>query len=189
MKSQSCEIGSLNHRIAWKFEVHIGSTAAVVPVKCQSDRSLFALFAAYLHLSAGMFLCLRLKMLCIYLWASRLGQILPRTTHTHYNSYPGQLVLGTRNNSYPRPTQDKPNPSKSYPWQVWHEQLSSDYDNSIEYLSIARNFHQDGRHDLSSPMKLEPNITTSSIWSLQISEVMQSQGLNIFKPLYYASQN
>ena len=37
MKSQSREIGSLNDRIALKFDRHIGSTAAEVPLKFQSN--------------------------------------------------------------------------------------------------------------------------------------------------------
>ena len=38
--SRSREIGSLNYRIALKFDRHFGSTAADVPVKFQSDRSI-----------------------------------------------------------------------------------------------------------------------------------------------------
>ena len=38
VKSRSHEIGTLNCRIALKFDRHIGSTAAEVPVKFQSDR-------------------------------------------------------------------------------------------------------------------------------------------------------
>ena len=37
MKSRSYEIGSLNYRIALKFDRHFGSNAAEVPVKFQSD--------------------------------------------------------------------------------------------------------------------------------------------------------
>ena len=37
MKSRSHEIGSLNYRIVLKFDKHISSTAADVPVKFQSD--------------------------------------------------------------------------------------------------------------------------------------------------------
>ena len=33
-------IGSLNYRIALKFDRHIGSSAAEVPVKFQSDRTI-----------------------------------------------------------------------------------------------------------------------------------------------------
>ena len=40
MKSRSREIGSLNYRIALKFDWHIGSSAADVPIKFQSDRAI-----------------------------------------------------------------------------------------------------------------------------------------------------
>ena len=40
MKSRSHEIGTLNCRIALKFDRHIGSNAAAVPVKFQSDRTI-----------------------------------------------------------------------------------------------------------------------------------------------------
>ena len=40
VKSRSHEIGTLNCRIALKFDRHIGSTAAEVPVKFQSDRTI-----------------------------------------------------------------------------------------------------------------------------------------------------
>ena len=40
MKSRSHEIGTLNCCIALKFDRHIGSTAAEVPVKFQSDRTI-----------------------------------------------------------------------------------------------------------------------------------------------------
>ena len=39
VKSRSHEIGTLNCRIALKFDRHIGSTAAEVPVKFQNDRT------------------------------------------------------------------------------------------------------------------------------------------------------
>ena len=40
-KTSRCrEIGSLNYRIALKFDRHVGSTAAEVPVKFQSDRTI-----------------------------------------------------------------------------------------------------------------------------------------------------
>ena len=39
MKSLSREISSLNYRIALKFDRHIGSSAAEVPVKFQSNGS------------------------------------------------------------------------------------------------------------------------------------------------------
>ena len=38
--SRSHEIGNLNCRIALKFDRHIGSTAAEVPVKFPSDRTI-----------------------------------------------------------------------------------------------------------------------------------------------------
>ena len=38
VKSRSRETDSLNCRITLKFDRHIGSTAADVPVKCQGDR-------------------------------------------------------------------------------------------------------------------------------------------------------
>ena len=40
MKSRSHEIGTLNCRIALKFDKHIGNTAAEVPVKFQSDQTI-----------------------------------------------------------------------------------------------------------------------------------------------------
>ena len=40
VKSRSHEIGTLNCRIALKFDRHIGSNAAEVPVKFQSDRTI-----------------------------------------------------------------------------------------------------------------------------------------------------
>ena len=40
VKSRSHEIGTLNYRIALKFDRHIGSIAAEVPVKFQSDRTI-----------------------------------------------------------------------------------------------------------------------------------------------------
>ena len=40
MKSRSHEIGTLNCRIALKFDRHIGSNVAAVPVKFQSDRTI-----------------------------------------------------------------------------------------------------------------------------------------------------
>ena len=40
VKSRSHEIGTLNSYIALKFDRHIGSTAAEVPVKFQSDRTI-----------------------------------------------------------------------------------------------------------------------------------------------------
>ena len=40
VKSRSHEIGTLNSRIALKFDRHIGSTAAEVPVEFQSDRTI-----------------------------------------------------------------------------------------------------------------------------------------------------
>ena len=40
IKSRSYEIGTLNCRIALKFDRHIGSNAAEVPVKFQSDRKI-----------------------------------------------------------------------------------------------------------------------------------------------------
>ena len=40
VKSRSREIGTLNCCIALKFDRHIGSTAAKVPVKFQSDRTI-----------------------------------------------------------------------------------------------------------------------------------------------------
>ena len=40
VKSRSQEIGTLNCRIALKFVRHIGSTAAEVPVKFQSDTTI-----------------------------------------------------------------------------------------------------------------------------------------------------
>ena len=40
VKSRSHEIGTLNCRIALKFDRHIGSTASEVPVKFQSDRTI-----------------------------------------------------------------------------------------------------------------------------------------------------
>ena len=40
MKSRSREIGRLNYRIAMKFDRHISSSAAEVPVKFQSDRTI-----------------------------------------------------------------------------------------------------------------------------------------------------
>ena len=40
VKSRSHEIGTLNCRIDLKFDRHIGSTAAEVPVKLQSDRAI-----------------------------------------------------------------------------------------------------------------------------------------------------
>ena len=40
MKSRSHEIGTLNCRIALKFDRYIGSNAAEVPVKFQSDRTI-----------------------------------------------------------------------------------------------------------------------------------------------------
>ena len=36
---------------------------------------------------------------------------------------------------------------KSYPGQVARRQLFTDYDSSIEYISIARNFRHDGHHN------------------------------------------
>ena len=36
MKSQSREMGRYNDPIAMKFDMHFGSTAADVPVKCQA---------------------------------------------------------------------------------------------------------------------------------------------------------
>ena len=66
-------------------------------------------------------------------------------TRTQEDLYPGQLVPKTTC------TQDVPRTSriqnKSYAWQAWHEQLLTDYDNSIEYLSIVRNFRHDGHHN------------------------------------------
>ena len=51
MKSRSHEIGTLNCRIALKFDRHIGSNAAEVPVKFQSDRTILNinLAASRLH--------------------------------------------------------------------------------------------------------------------------------------------
>ena len=40
VKSRSHEIGTINCRIALKFDRHIGSTAAEVPVKLQSNRTI-----------------------------------------------------------------------------------------------------------------------------------------------------
>ena len=40
VKTRSHEIGTLNCRLALKFDRHIGSTAAEVPVKFQSDRTI-----------------------------------------------------------------------------------------------------------------------------------------------------
>ena len=40
VKSRSHEICTLNRRIALKFDRHIGSNAAEVPVKFQSDRTI-----------------------------------------------------------------------------------------------------------------------------------------------------
>ena len=40
MKSQSCEIDSLNDHITLKFDMHISSSAAEVPVKFQSDQTI-----------------------------------------------------------------------------------------------------------------------------------------------------
>ena len=51
---------------------------------------------------------------------------------------------------------------KSYPGQVARRQLFTDYDSSIEYISIARNFRHDGHHN---------------------------QGANFVKRFYHASEN
>ena len=40
VRSRSHKIGTFNCRIALKFDRHIGSTAAEVPVKFQSDRTI-----------------------------------------------------------------------------------------------------------------------------------------------------
>ena len=40
VKSRSHEIGTLNCRIALKFDWHVGSSAAEVPVKFHSDRTI-----------------------------------------------------------------------------------------------------------------------------------------------------
>ena len=137
---------------------------------------------------------------------SHLGQVVPSTSltwtiinklRTQDDTYPGQLVLRTT------PTQNVPKTNrthdKSYPGQAWDEQSSRNYDKSIEYLSIARNFHHDGRHNISSPveidiysfspLKLGLNFEKPSIWSLQISKVIQLQCFNFVKPLNYASEN
>ena len=50
MKSWSREIGSLNYRIALKFERNIGNAAAEAPVKFQSDRTLLHTILADLGL-------------------------------------------------------------------------------------------------------------------------------------------
>ena len=51
MKSRSREIGSLNYRLALEFDGRIGSSAADVPVKFQSDRTILStnLVASRLH--------------------------------------------------------------------------------------------------------------------------------------------
>ena len=51
VKSRSREIGGLNFHIALKFDRHIGSNAAEVPVKFQSDRAILNtnLTASRLH--------------------------------------------------------------------------------------------------------------------------------------------
>ena len=41
VKSRSSEIGCCHHRIALKFDRHLGWAAAEVPVKCQSDWKIF----------------------------------------------------------------------------------------------------------------------------------------------------
>ena len=50
VKSRSHEIGTLNCRITLKFDRHIGSTAAEVPVKFQSDRTILNTNLAALRL-------------------------------------------------------------------------------------------------------------------------------------------
>ena len=72
-------------------------------------------------------------------------QLVPRTTRTLDESYPGQLLpKTTRTQDLPRTTRIQ---DMSYAWHAWHEQLFTDYENSIEYLLIVRNFRHDGHHN------------------------------------------
>ena len=80
------------------------------------------------------------------------GQLVPKTTHNQDNSYPRRLITRTsrtQDNSYPRRLIPRTTriQDKSYAWQAWHEQLFTGYDNSIESLSIARNFCPGGHHN------------------------------------------